>query len=106
VDEYLCLTVLSHADEPASEFSSRLSRFWTRMLRERPDEFEQVYAETTTFEPRAGNVLGRQYLIRPEVAGMLETELRGAGIAFEPIDRDETYSKYEATPPDWMQIEH
>ena len=37
---------------------------------------------------------------------MLESELAAAGLDHEPIDRDDLYSKYEASPPEWMQIEH
>jgi hypothetical protein len=105
MDEYVCLTVVSQANEPAGEFSARLSRFWTHMLRNRKGDFEKVYAETTQFEPR-GECLSRQYLAELAVAPVLEQELAAAGLSFEPIDADELYSKYEATPPHWMQIEH
>ena len=29
-----------------------------------------------------------------------------ANVGHAPIDRDDTYSKFEAVPPDWMWIEH
>jgi hypothetical protein len=105
VDEYLCITVVSRPDEGQPEFSGRLSQFWTHMLRTHPDEFEKVYAETVKFES-AGGRLSRQYLVEGAVADLLEREFAAAGLGHEPIDRDDTYSKYEAVPPAWMWIEH
>ena len=105
MDEYVCITVLSKPGEAQGDFASRLSRFWTHMLRSRKPDFEKVYAETTTFED-AGGRWSRQYLAGLEVVDIVEAELRTASLDFEPIDRDEVYSKYEAVPPEWMQIEH
>ena len=105
MDEYLCVTVLSNSGESEADFSSRLSRFWTHMLRNFKPEFEKVYAETTEFES-VGDRLSRMYLFHEEVTALLEAELQAADLGFEPIDRDEVYSKYEAVPPEWMQIEH
>jgi hypothetical protein len=105
LDEFVCLTVRSAPGEAQADFSARLSRFWTHMLRTRPDDFEKVYAETTAFEP-AGDRLARTYAVREEVVALLERELAAAGVEHDPVDRDEAYSKYEITAPDWMQIEH
>jgi hypothetical protein len=105
MDEFVCLTVISQPGECEADFSARLSRFWTHMLRTRKDDFEKVYAEATMFERGEGK-LKRHYLIEPEVAPLMEQELRGAEIDFQPIDLDETFSRYEAVRPDWMQIEH
>ncbi len=105
MDEFVCLTVVSNAGEPQADFAARLSRFWTHMLRTRKGDFEKVYAETTSFD-RAGDRLKRQYLVGLDVLPILESEMRSAGVGHEPIDADELYSKYEAVPPDWMQIEH
>jgi hypothetical protein len=105
VDEYVCITVLSKPGEPQSEFAARLSRFWTRMLRDRKADFEKVYAETTAFE-ETDDRLSRQYLAEMAVIGVLEAEMKSARLEHEPIDADEVYSKYEAVPPEWMQIEH
>jgi hypothetical protein len=105
MDEYLCLTLLSHPNEDEAAFKSRLSAFWTTMLREKPDDFEKVYAETVGFE-RHDDRLSRKYLIEADVASVLESALRTAGIDFQPIDPDELYSKSEAAPPDWFWIEH
>lgn len=104
-DEYLCLTVQSRPGELESDFKSRLSQFWTGMLRNFPDQFEKVYAETVDFESD-NTQLSRQYLFEATVADLLEVEMRKASVDHEPIDRDEVYSKYEATPPEWMWIEH
>lgn len=104
-EEYLCLTVQSNADETEADFKTRLSEFWTGMLRNQPDEFEKVYAETVSFGSEFGR-LTRQYLIEGCIAEMLDKQLKTAGIEFAPFDHDDIYSKYEAAPPDWMWIEH
>lgn len=105
MDEFVRITLVSRAGESHAEFAARLSLFWTHMLRTRPDDFEKVYAEATEFE-RSGESVTRQYLVEPLILALLETEMRGAGISFEPIDRDDTFTKYEAVPADWWQIEH
>jgi hypothetical protein len=105
MDEYVCLTVLSQPGESQAEFAARLSRFWTHMLRNRKSDFEKVYAETTNFD-EDGERLTRQYLAQLEAIDILEAEMRNAGVEFEPVDRDDIFSRYEATPPEWMQIEH
>ena len=105
MDEYLCLTVLSRPSEADGEFKARLSAFWTKMLRERPDDFEKVYAETVAFE-RQTDRLSRRYLIEAGVAGVLSAELPAADLDHAPIDADDLYSKYEAAPPEWFWIEH
>jgi len=105
VDEYLRLTVLSRPGESQADFAARLSRFWTHMLRQRQDDFEKVYAETTAFE-ESDQRWSRQYLVEEDVISILEQELAAAGLEHEPIDREDLYSRYEAAPPEWMQIEH
>ena len=105
MDEYVCITVVSQLSESQTDFSARLSRFWTHMLRDRKSEFEKVYAETTQFA-KHGDRLSRQYLAQMEAIDILESEMQSAGVQFEPVNRDDVYSRYEATPPDWMQIEH
>jgi hypothetical protein len=106
VDDYLCITVLSEPGEGEADFASRLSRFWTHMLRNFKSDFEKVYAETTAFGRESDDRMTRQYLVKESVADLLEREFDAHGLGHEPIDRDEVYSKYEATPPDWMWIEH
>ena len=105
MDEFLCLTVVSKPGEAQADFAARLSRFWTHMLRSHKPEFEKVYAETTAFGTQ-GESVTRQYLVQADVVDLLEREFAAAGIAHAAIDRDDTYSKFEATPPDWMWIEH
>jgi hypothetical protein len=105
MEEYVCITVLSRAGETEPDFAARLSQFWTRMLRQRKEDFEKVYAETTCFE-ECESCLSRQYLAELVVVDVLELELKTAKLDFEPIDREEVFSKYEAAPPEWMQIEH
>jgi hypothetical protein len=96
---------LSLHGESEADFAARLSRFWTHMLRNFKADFEKVYAETTEFEEQDDR-LGRQYLAETGVVDLLEKEFQKAGLDYEPIDREEVYSKYEAVPPEWMQIEH
>jgi hypothetical protein len=105
VDEYVSLTVKSRPGEGADELNKRLINFWSHVLRTRPDEYLRVYAETTRFEP-SGDRLTRQYLIGAEVADIVTAELAAAGIDHDPVDPDDLYSKYEATPPQWFQIPH
>jgi hypothetical protein len=105
VDEYLCVTVTSRPGESADDFHRRLISFWSGVIRTRPEEYKLVYAESTRFEP-AGDRVTRQYFVGTEAAEAIETELAAAGIEHTPIDREELFSKYEATPPDWFQIPH
>lgn len=103
--EYVCLTVVAAAGEAEVAFKSRLTAFWSHLLRARPDDYERVYAEATRFGTAGGRVT-RQYLVEADAAGAVTAELTAAGIDFPPIDPDDTYTKYEATSPDWFQIEH
>jgi hypothetical protein len=105
VNDYLCVTVLSKPGEGEADFKARLSTFWTHMLRTCKADFEKVYAETSAFEAHDDR-LSRKYLIESDVTARLEGELRAQGMDFEPIDEDDVYSKYEATPPEWFWIEH
>lgn len=105
MSDYCCVTVVSKPGESQSDFAARLSEFWTHMLRNHPNDFEKVYAETTSFE-EVDDCLSRMYLVQTEATQMLENEFVAAGLKHEPIDRDDVYSKYEATPPEWMWIEH
>ena len=105
MDEYLCLTLASEAGEPEATFKARLVRFWTHMLRTKPDDYAKVYAEATEFESE-GDAVTRKYLVEAGVAGVLAAELAAAAVAFRPLDATDLYTKYEATPPDWFWIEH
>jgi hypothetical protein len=105
VDEFVCLSVHSSPDESEADFSSRLSRFWTHMLRTRLADFEKVYAETTRFEKSSGR-LTRRYALESSIVDILANEMTHAGLQHDPVDRDDVYSKYETVAPEWMQIEH
>lgn len=105
MDDYCCLTVLSRSGESRDDFNKRLINFWTQMLRTREADYERVYAEATSFK-NVKDRISREYLLEEGAVDVLETELKAAGIEFEPVDRDELFSKYEATPPDWFQLEH
>jgi hypothetical protein len=75
------------------------------MLRNHQAEFEKVYAETTRCE-QDGACLTRSYLVEADVVDLLVREAEAAGLALAEVDRDDTYSRFEASPPEWMQIEH
>jgi hypothetical protein len=105
VDEYICLTLVSNPGESEAAFKARLAAFWTHMLRNRPDDYERVYAEATRFGVTEGRV-SRQYMVEADAAEVVTGELTAQGVAFAPVDADDTYTKYEAASPDWFQIEH
>ncbi len=103
--EYLCVQLKSKPGETESAFKSRLSTLWSYMLRNHEPEFEKVYAELSHFIP-LGDRLGRQYLFEAEIADFLKAKLAEQNFEIDPVDKDEIYSKYEATPPEWFQLEH
>ena len=105
MDVFNCLTVRARPGESETDFAARLCRFWTHMLRSRPDKFAKVYAETTKFETGEGR-LTRQYLVADDAVEAVTQEMAAAGVEHAPVDRYDVYTKYEATPPHWMQIEH
>ncbi len=105
MDEYAILTVRGRPGEAEAEFKARLTAFWTQILRSRPDDYEQVYAEASRFG-RDDDRATRQYMVGLDAVDAIAAELGAAALAFEPIERDDLYSKYEATSPDWFQLDH
>jgi hypothetical protein len=105
VDEYVCVTLIAAAGEPEKAFQSRLTRFWSRFLRARPEDYARVLAESARFGTVDGRV-SRQYMVGNEAVDALLEALQGDGIDSVPVDRDDTYSKYEAASPDWFQVPH
>lgn len=103
--EYVRLTTLSQPGETEEAFSARLSQFWTKMLREFPDDFEKVYAETIEFEA-VGRSVSRQYLCEESAVETVVAEMKKSGIDHEEVDLDDRWTKYEASPTEWWQIEH
>jgi hypothetical protein len=102
--DYLCLTLVGRPAESESAFQSRLYAFWTHILRNRPDDYERVYSEAVEFEEDAGRV-ARRYMVEPGVVDALTAELAATDIAHMPVDRDDHYSKAEASTNEWFQIE-
>jgi hypothetical protein len=45
-------------------------------------------------------------MVEAEVIDELTAELTTNGVAFAAVDPDDVYTKYEASGPDWFQIEH
>lgn len=105
MEDHICVVVRSKPNETSDEFKKRLIAFWSHVIRTRKDDYERVYAESAAPEAD-GSAWIRKYMVHVEVADMLEAELRSAGLQYDPIDRDDLYSKYEATPPEWFQIPH
>jgi hypothetical protein len=103
--EYVCLTLLANPNETEAAFKARLATFWTHMLRNKPEDYEQVYAEATRFAAVDGRA-SREYMVEAKAVAVLISELTSGGIAMVPVDVDEIYTKYEAASPDWFQIEH
>ena len=105
MDEYLCVTLVGKPGETEAAFKSRLTEFWSHYLRAKPDDYERVYAEATAFE-RAAEAPARRYMVAVDGVPPLTSELTTAGVGFEPVDSDDSYTKYEATGSEWFQIEH
>lgn len=105
MSEYVCVTLLADPGESAPAFKSRLVVFWTHMLRTHPVYYEMVYAEATEFETD-GDRVSRQYMVEPDAISVLTLEASTARIASMPVDREDLYSKAEASSSDWFQIEH
>lgn len=103
--EYVCLTVVALAGETESAFKARLAAFWTHMLRNNLETYERVYAEATRFGLTDGGI-SRQYMVEADAATAVVDELSTLQLRSLPIDADDTYTKYEATSPDWFQISH
>ena len=105
MDEYLCLTLVAHPGEPEAAFKIRLVEFWTHMLRNKPDDYEGVYAEGRAFDTEGGRTC-RRYMVEVDAMAAVTTELRAKGMAFAEVDADDTYNKAEASSSEWFQIPH
>lgn len=103
--DYLCLTLVGRHGEAEPAFKTRLSEFWTSVVRGEPDLFERVYAERTAFESFDGTP-GRTYLVEADAAETVAALVTRSGLSHRPLDADDVYTKYEAAPPDWFWIEH
>ncbi len=103
--EYVCLTLLADPGESEAAFKSRLTALWSHMLKVHPDEYERVYSEAVRFE-REGETVARRYMVDPEALGTLSPLLESRKIACQPVDRDDLYSRAEASSNEWFQLEH
>jgi hypothetical protein len=103
--EYLCLTLLANAGESETAFKSRLTSFWTHLLRSAPDTYAAVFAEAKDFDTTGGRV-SRAYMVAVDSAAAVAASLAGNGVEALPLDPDDTYTKYEASGSDWFQIPH
>ena len=103
--EYLCLTLTANAGESEAAFASRLTAFWTHLIRSAPDTYAAVYAEAKAFETTDGRV-SRAYMVEANAALAVVAALALNGVAVVPPDADDVYSKYEASGSEWFQISH
>ena len=103
--EYLCLTIVARYGESEPAFKTRISEFWSGIVRGNPDLFEKVYAETSAFEIHDKKP-SRKYLVEAIAAGEVVQTMTAVGMDCLPLDSDDLYTKYEAAPPDWFWIEH
>ena len=103
--EFACVTVIGNSGEPEAAFKARLVAFWSDYLRTKPDDYERVFAEASAFET-ADDRVTRQYMVEADGAATLTESLTNHGLAFAPVDADDLYTKYEAAPPDWFQLDH
>jgi hypothetical protein len=104
-DEFLCMTLHSNPGETLAQFKTRLTEFWTYMIRTKPDEYEQVYAESRDFEQVAGKIQ-RSYMIEIAVLPVLQAACAELGMGHLPVDVDDTYNRHEASTSEWFQIPH
>lgn len=105
MDEYVTLRLISRPEEPADAFRRRLIDFWSHLLRRRPDDYAGVLAEAARAEATPEGH-AREYLVSIAAVDVVVAELAAAGIDHAEVDRDEVFTKFEATPPDWFQIPH
>ena len=104
-EEYQGVSIFGQKGEQEATFSNRLSTFWTQVLRQFPELFEKVYAETTEFEDHQGCPL-RKYAVEPDGVAPLLQLIQDNALGYLPPDPDDTYSRHEAVAPEWWQIEH
>lgn len=105
MEEFVCISVWGKPGEEELSLKQRLTHFWTGILREIPDEFEKVYAESIEFE-KEGAKTCRRYAIEPDVVDLFVGKLAGSGFEVSPYGDDDIYTKHELPATEWWQIEH
>jgi hypothetical protein len=105
VTEFVAVEVLGTNGEVEAHFGQRLTAFWSEILREIPDEFEKVYAETILFETVRGKP-SRCYAIESDAVDLFVGKLRQAGFEVPSPSDEDIYTKYELPATEWWQIEH
>lgn len=103
--EYLCLTLLAPAGETEVAFKSRLTAFWSHLIRAWPATYAAVYAEASHFGTTNG-CASRQYIVEANAADTVVEALATSGMEALPLDPDDVYTKYEASGSEWFQIAH
>jgi hypothetical protein len=103
--EYLCLTLLANAGETEAAFKSRLTAFWTHLIRTQPAAYAAVYAEARDFETTNSRA-SRAYVVEAGAAEVVASTLAANGVEALPLDPADTYTKYEVSGSEWFQIAH
>jgi hypothetical protein len=103
--DYLCLTVVASAGETEAAFKSRLTAFWSHLIRTLPGTYAAVFAEAKAFDTTGGRV-SRTYMVGADAADAVASALSANGLEALPLDPSDTYSKYEASGSEWFQIAH
>lgn len=105
MDEFQGLTALGLVGELHQAFSTRLSGFWTDILRQAPNLFVKIYGEATQFEEESGQ-LSRKYAVVPSCVDDILARAKMYGINFLPPDPYDTLNRHEVVNPEWWQIKH
>lgn len=105
MEEFVAVEVLGKVGETEATFGQRLTAFWSEILREIPEEFEKVYAETIVFENEGDKPL-RRYAIEADGVDIFVDKIRQGGFEVTPPSDDDVYTKYELPATEWWQIEH
>jgi hypothetical protein len=103
--EYLCVTLLARAGETEDAFKTRLTVFWTHLIRTQPDTYAAVFAEAKAFDTTDDRV-SRAYMVEAGAADAVAEALTTNGVEAAPVDADDVYTKYEASGSEWFQIAH
>ncbi len=105
MEEFVSVEVLGKSGESETAFGQRLTLFWSEILREIPEDFERVYAETIVFE-KVGSKPLRRYAIETEAVDLFVGKIRQGGFEVTAPTDDDVYTKYELPATEWWQIEH
>lgn len=102
---YHTLGILSMPKETEDDFRKRLTRFWTSLLRNQPDIYEDVYAEARHFGQIETRV-SRHYIVNAYATDTLIDHLTLDGLESLPPEVLAEGSLPSAPSPDWVILAH